>query len=129
MRAYKKVIASGLVLGALACYGSCNATNSLAGGSLENTIVRGVPISVKVAAGGDDASDSLSTLIKTNNGKYILCFALTHSPSYDLTNAATLIEASMKEEKQIEIERYKTHGKYPCIMKSVSAYGRTINVD
>ncbi len=125
MRAYKKVIASGLVLGtlALAGCGSHNATNSLAGGSLENT-VKGVPISVKVT-GGEDPFDNLSTVIKTSNGKYLLCSAMGHFPSFDLTNAAALIEASMKEGKQIEIERY---GKYSCVMKSVSAYGHTISV-
>ncbi len=128
MRAYKKAIASGLVLGALAlpgCAYNPNTKNNLKNkpSGLEET-VKGVPISVKVAAGMDN-SGGLSAVIKTSNGKYLLCSATSHYPSSDLIDAAALIEAKMKEGKQIEIERY---GKYNCIMKSVSAYGHTIDV-
>ncbi len=132
METYKKVIASGLVLGALALSGCAYNGSS----SLEKTI-RGVPINVKLSHKscsnifGTDPNciDLLNVVIKTKKGKYIACSTeQVVSRSDNLPEANILIETSIKEKKEIEIKMY--YWKYrpnTCRMDSVSAYGNTID--
>ena len=129
MKLYQKIIAGGMLLGALAgCDGKNDSTNK----PLEETL-RGEPISVQVA-GGTHGEQSISTVIRLNDGKYQLCSSgegfSQHYNLQELTDAAAIIESEMRDgdSEPVEIRGYRTEGNR-FRMKSVSANGYSINVE
>ncbi len=125
MNLYQKIIASGIILGTLT--GCDNSENK----PLEETL-RGEPISVQVA-GGSSGEQSISTVIRLNNGNYELCGAGEgFAPYYNLqalTDAAAMIESEMRDgdSEPVEIKGYRVEGNR-FKMKSVSANGFIVNI-
>ncbi len=123
MKLYQKIIAGGMILGALA---GCDGKNNSSNQPLEET-VRGQPISVQVA-GGANSVRGLSVVVETEKGKYLLCNSSGHYPILGLTDAASLIESEMRDgdTEPIEITGYRQGKKFK--MNTVSANGYTIDV-
>ena len=123
MKLVKKIILGGMILGALA---GCNGKNDSANKPLEET-VKGEPISVQVS-GGVHLDNALSVVIKTEKGKYLLCYSSCHCNVSDFTNAAVLIESEMKDgdNQPIEIIGYKQGNMLK--MNSIFVNGYKINV-
>ncbi len=70
-------------------------------------------------------NDLLNVIIKTEKGKYVPCTAEQVASLSDLAEVDALIEASIKEKKEIEMKVHYRNN--TCWMNSVSAYGNTID--
>jgi len=144
MKLYEKIIARGIILGALAgCDGKNNSSNdgknNFSNQPLEETVrgqpvtvrleetVRGQPVSVQVA-GVSHGNQGLSVVIETEKGEYLLCNSSRYFPVLDLTDAASLIESEMRDgdTEPIEITGYRQGNKFK--MNIVSANGYTIDL-
>ncbi len=121
MKLYKKIIAGTLIVGTLV---SCRGKNKSNKPSVETII--GEPMSVQVA-GGTHSSRSLSTVIKTEDEKYVLCNAGPYHISR-LTDAAALIESEMRDgdSEPVKITGYWDGNRFK--MSSVSANGHEYNL-